>query len=86
VWRAPLELTEYVGAVRRRAFDSDNGRASPKEDGARADIVDAWQLVSEAQYDNHSRLGGHAARAKELLSQANDELRLAADVANEHRW
>jgi hypothetical protein len=29
-------------------------------------------------------LGGHAARAKELLDEANEELRLAADVANEH--
>jgi hypothetical protein len=27
---------------------------------------------------------GHAANAKHLLEQANEELRLAADVANEH--
>jgi hypothetical protein len=47
-------------------------------------IVQAWQLVSNAQYDNDSRLGGHAGRAKELLSEANEELRLAADVSNEH--
>lgn len=43
-----------------------------------------WRLVGEAQRDNDSRLGGHAARAKDLLSQANDELRLAADTANEN--
>jgi hypothetical protein len=47
-------------------------------------IVQAWQLVSDAQFDNDSRLGGHAGRAKELLSEANEELRLAADVANDH--
>lgn len=52
---------------------------------AQEHIVQAWQLVGTAQYDNNSRLGGHAARAKELLSEANEELRLAADVANEHR-
>lgn len=51
---------------------------------AQENIVQAWQLVSDAQYDNDSHLGGHAARAKELLSEANEELRLAADVANEH--
>jgi hypothetical protein len=47
-------------------------------------IVQALQLVSDAQFDNDSRLGGHAGRAKELLTEANEELRLAADVANEH--
>ena len=51
---------------------------------AQQNIVQAWQLVSDAQVDNDAHLGGHAARAKDLLSQANDELRLAADVANEH--
>jgi enoyl-[acyl-carrier-protein] reductase (NADH) len=52
---------------------------------AQEHIVQAWQLVGTAQFDNDSRLGGHAARAKALLSEANEELRLAADVANEHR-
>jgi hypothetical protein len=52
---------------------------------AQEHIAQAWQLIGQAQQDNDSRLGGHAARAKELLSQANEELRLAADVANEHR-
>jgi hypothetical protein len=51
---------------------------------AQEHIVEAWRLVGEAQYDNDSRLGGHAARAKELLREANDELRMAADAANEH--
>lgn len=51
---------------------------------AQENIVQAWQLISDAQIDNDSRLGGHAARAKDLLTQANEELRLAADVSNEH--
>ncbi|MCU1758500.1 hypothetical protein NTD84_02030 [Pseudomonas sp. 14P_8.1_Bac3] len=50
---------------------------------AQEHIVQAWRLVGEAQRDNNSHLGGHAERAKELLSQANDELRAAADFANE---
>jgi hypothetical protein len=48
-------------------------------------IVQAYAVIDRAQYDNHSQLGGHAAHAKELLSQADEELRLAADVANERR-
>jgi len=52
---------------------------------AQQDIVRAWEKVNIAQQDNRYRLGGHAGRAKELLEQANQELRLAADVANEHK-
>jgi hypothetical protein len=47
-------------------------------------IVSAWQRVDTAQVDNNYNLGGHAGRAKDLLVQANEELRLAADVANQH--
>jgi len=45
-------------------------------------IVQAYGRVSDAQHANHDRLGGHAQRAKELLTEANEELRLAADTAN----
>lgn len=45
-------------------------------------IAQAFDRVSEAQRDNRYELGGHPARAKELLRQAADELRLAADAAN----
>jgi hypothetical protein len=47
-------------------------------------IQQAYDIIGRAQYDNNSRLGGHAARAKELLAEASAELRAAADVANEH--
>ena len=47
-------------------------------------IRQAWLKVDEAQQDNHSTLGGHAGRAKELLSQASEEIRLSADAANSH--
>jgi hypothetical protein len=52
---------------------------------AQENIVQAWRLVDVAQRDNNDRLGGHAQRAKELLNQANEELRLAADAANDRR-
>ncbi len=46
--------------------------------------MQAYDVIDRAQYDSHSRLGGHAACAKELLAQADAELRAAADVASEH--
>jgi hypothetical protein len=47
-------------------------------------IQQAWQKVNEAQQDNHYNLGGHAGKAKELLTQASEEIRLSADAANSH--
>jgi hypothetical protein len=35
-----------------------------------------------AQRANHGQLGGHAARARQLLLQANEEIRLAAIAAD----
>jgi hypothetical protein len=48
-------------------------------------IASAWQRIDEAQVDNRYRLGGHAGRAKDLLIQADQELRLAANVANSNQ-
>lgn len=42
----------------------------------------AYDRLGDAQIANDYRLGGNAGRAKELLRQANVELRLAADAAN----
>ena len=47
-------------------------------------IQAAWQRIDSAQIDNNYNLGGHAGRAKELLVQADEELRLSANVANQH--
>jgi hypothetical protein len=52
---------------------------------AQANIVQAFGRINDAQRDNGDQLGGHAQKAKNLLAQANQELRLAADVANEHQ-
>jgi hypothetical protein len=49
---------------------------------AQNNIVEAWGSITEAQRANDSHLAGHAARAKELLAQANQELQLCADQAD----
>lgn len=48
-------------------------------------IVSAWEHTSQAQFNNHDELGGHAAKAKEYLEKADEELRRAADFANGNR-
>jgi hypothetical protein len=45
-------------------------------------IVQAYQKLNQAQTANQDQLGGHAQRAKDLLTQADEEIRLAANVAN----
>jgi hypothetical protein len=49
---------------------------------AQSCIVQAFQKVNRAQRANQGQLGGHAQRAKELLIEADAELRRAADVSN----
>ena len=43
----------------------------------------AYDYVVSAQIANDYSLGGHAARAKELLREANQEMKLAALSANQ---
>src|SRR5277367_5332690 len=45
-------------------------------------IYQAWIKVDSAQQDNNYNLGGHAGRAKELLSQASSEIKESAEQAN----
>lgn len=42
----------------------------------------AFDKLTAAQDANEFDLGGHAARAKDLLRQANEEIKLAAIAAN----
>jgi hypothetical protein len=49
---------------------------------AQSDIVDAYRMVEAAQQTNDEHLGGHAQRAKDLLIEADQELRHAANTSN----
>ena len=44
----------------------------------------AFDKMTAAQRANEFDLGGHAQRAKDLLEQANNEMKLAAIAANRH--
>ena len=43
----------------------------------------AWEKIGVAQRANEFDMQGHAKKAKELLEQANNELKQAAEAANE---
>jgi hypothetical protein len=49
---------------------------------AQTDINMAFQKIEDAQKANENDLGGHAQKAKELLTQASDHLKQAALAAN----
>lgn len=60
------------------------GRRHPNLMAAQRLVDQAFQRLSDAQQANEFDMGGHAARAKELLEQANREIKLAAETANRH--
>ena len=45
---------------------------------------EAYDRISAAQRANEWDMEGHAAKAKDLLQQVNEELKLAAIAANKH--
>jgi hypothetical protein len=50
------------------------------------ELIDrAIDRVSDAQQANEYDMGGHAAKAKELLMRAREEIKIAAMEANHHR-
>jgi len=48
-------------------------------------VDQAFNKISEAQRANEWDMNGHAAKAKDLLDQANKELKLAAEAANQNK-
>jgi Na+-transporting NADH:ubiquinone oxidoreductase subunit NqrC len=57
----------------------------PKLAAAQKLIDKAYEKISEAQVANEFDMDGHAAKAKDLLLQANDEIKLAAEAANHNK-
>ena len=60
-----------------------SGRRHPNIAAAQRLVAQAFEKVSAAQQANEFDMAGHAAKAKQLLDQANAELKLAAQTANQ---
>jgi hypothetical protein len=64
----------------------DIGKRHPNLAAAQRLSRDAWEKITAAQKANEWDMDGHAAKAKELLDQVNNELKMAAEAANKgHR-
>jgi hypothetical protein len=62
-----------------------SGKKHPNLAAAQRMCDNAYEKVSAAQSANEFDMGGHAAKAKELLEQASKELKAAAEAANENK-
>jgi hypothetical protein len=59
-----------------------NKNIHPNLAAAQHHVVEANKFVSVAQKDNKYDMQGHADKARDLLVQANQELKRAAEAAN----
>jgi hypothetical protein len=66
------------------AFAANPEAGHPNIIAARQDAQRAIEKMKAAQVANEYDLGGHAAKAENLLKQAEHEMMLAAEAANKH--
>jgi len=71
-------------AVAQKPVDNVSGKKHPKLAVAQRLSTQPYEKVTAAQQANEWDMNGHAAKAKELLEQVNNELKLAAEAANKN--
>ena len=69
----------------QRPVKNVSGKRHPNLAAAQRLVDQAFAKISAAQTANEFDMNGHAAKAKDLLDQANRELKLAAETANVKR-
>lgn len=72
-------------AVGQGAPEQDISRRFPNLAAAQQYCRQAFDAITAAQRANGEQLGGHAARAKELLDQASHELKAAEEYVRHRR-
>jgi hypothetical protein len=78
-----LLLTSFCAYSQKPARNINPNR-HPNLAAAQRFSREAYEKVTAAQKANEWDMGGHAAKAKELLEQVNNELKEAAEAANAH--
>lgn len=71
-------------ALAKEPVENINQKTHPNLAKAQHLSRDAFDRITKAQKANEYDMEGHAARAKELLQQVNEELKLAAMAANKN--
>jgi hypothetical protein len=59
-----------------------SAQVHPNLAAAQKHVIEANQEITVAQKDNRYDMKGHAEKARQLLVQVNNELKLAAEAAN----
>ena len=71
-------------AAAQKPVDNVSAKKHPNIAAAQRLSQQAWEKVTAAQQANEWDMQGHAAKAKELLDQVNQELKLSAEAANKN--
>ena len=79
---AAFVLCMGSAALAQRPQRNVSGARHPNLAAAQRLCSQAWQRLVDAQKANEWDMGGHAQKAKELLDQANSEMKQAAEAAN----
>lgn len=77
-----LHFAPTAGAQTAKPARNISKKRHPNLAAAQKFTDQAYRRIVAAQQANEYDLGGHAQKAKELLDQANNELKQAAEVAN----
>jgi hypothetical protein len=80
-----LALVTGGVALAQRPVDNVSGRRHPNLAAAQRLSQQAFEKISAAQQANEWDMEGHAAKAKDLLDQANQQLKQAAEAANKNK-
>ena len=91
--KAKLVLGSVLGAallcggvvVAQKPEQDISGHKHPNLAAAQRLADQAFNKITAAQQANEWDMNGHAAKAKEILDQANHELKLAAEAANKNK-
>ena len=84
--RLLLALAVVLGgiALAQKPVENVNPNRHPNLAAAQRLTEMAYNKLVAAQEANEFDLGGHAAKARELLDQANQQLKMAAEVSNKN--
>ncbi len=76
-----LALCSLATLAQEPVQDIDK-RMHPNLAAAQAHVVEANNYIIAAQKDNRYDMKGHAEKARQLLVEVNNELKMAAEAAN----
>lgn len=75
-------LTTGVMFAQKKPPQNVSKKAHPNIAAAQRLTAQAFEKITAAQKANEFDLAGHAAKAKDLLDTANEELKKAAEISN----